>query len=108
MKISVAGIGYVGLSTTVSLAQHHEVTALTTTPNYTTDLSAVVALQSEELDEDVLLDSKYLTQFLLNTCEFLPGSNQNPEGCYARSYIFQQDLPLDKDVLPGYETLPLF
>ncbi len=32
MKIAVAGIGYVGLSIAVLLAQHHEVTALTTTP----------------------------------------------------------------------------
>ena len=32
MKISVAGVGYVGLSIAVLLAQHNEVTALTTTP----------------------------------------------------------------------------
>jgi UDPglucose 6-dehydrogenase len=32
MKIAVAGIGYVGLSVAVLLAQHNEVMALTTTP----------------------------------------------------------------------------
>ncbi len=32
MKIAVAGVGYVGLSIAVLLAQHNEVTALTTTP----------------------------------------------------------------------------
>ena len=32
MKITVAGVGYVGLSLAVLLAQHHEVTAITTTP----------------------------------------------------------------------------
>ena len=32
MKIAVAGVGYVGLSIAVLLAQHHEVKALTTTP----------------------------------------------------------------------------
>ena len=32
MKITVAGVGYVGLSLAVLLAQKHEVTAITTTP----------------------------------------------------------------------------
>ena len=32
MRITVAGVGYVGLSLAVLLAQHHEVTAITTTP----------------------------------------------------------------------------
>ena len=32
MNITVAGVGYVGLSLAVLLAQHHKVTAITTTP----------------------------------------------------------------------------
>ena len=32
MKITVAGVGYVGLSLAVLLAQNHDVTAITTTP----------------------------------------------------------------------------
>ena len=32
MKITVAGVGYVGLSLAVLLGQHHQVTAVTTTP----------------------------------------------------------------------------
>ena len=32
MRITVAGVGYVGLSLAVLLAQKHEVTAITTTP----------------------------------------------------------------------------
>ena len=31
-RIAVAGVGYVGLSLAVLLSQHHEVTAVTTTP----------------------------------------------------------------------------
>ena len=31
LKITVAGVGYVGLSLAVLLAQHHEITAITTT-----------------------------------------------------------------------------
>ena len=38
-KITVAGVGYVGLSLAVLLAQHHEVTAITTTEAKTEKLN---------------------------------------------------------------------
>lgn len=39
MKITVAGVGYVGLSLAILLAQHHEVTAITTTEAKTEKLN---------------------------------------------------------------------
>ena len=43
MKITVAGVGYVGLSLAVLLAQHHEVTAITTTPKKAEKLNSLIS-----------------------------------------------------------------
>ena len=43
MKITVAGVGYVGLSLAVLFAQNHEVTAVTTTPAKADKLTSLSA-----------------------------------------------------------------
>ena len=51
MKITVAGVGYVGLSLAVLLAQHNEVTAITTTPEKAEKLNNWVSpIQDDEIE----------------------------------------------------------
>ena len=51
MKITVAGVGYVGLSLAVLLAQHHEVTAITTTPAKADKLNQLISpIQDDEIE----------------------------------------------------------
>jgi UDPglucose 6-dehydrogenase len=51
MKITVAGVGYVGLSLAVLLAQNHEVTAITTTPAKANKLNKFISpIQDEEIE----------------------------------------------------------
>ena len=50
-KITVAGVGYVGLSLAVLLAQHHEVTAITTTPAKADNLNKFISpIQDDEIE----------------------------------------------------------
>lgn len=51
MKITVAGVGYVGLSLAVLLAQNHDVTAITTTPAKADKLNQFYSpIQDEEIE----------------------------------------------------------
>ena len=51
MRITVAGVGYVGLSLAVLLAQNHEVTAITTTEAKAEKLNNFVSpIQDEEIE----------------------------------------------------------
>jgi UDPglucose 6-dehydrogenase len=51
MKITVAGVGYVGLSLAVLLAQNHEVTAITTTEAKAEKLNRLVSpIQDDEIE----------------------------------------------------------
>ena len=51
MKITVAGVGYVGLSLAVLLAQKHEVTAITTTEKKAEKLNRFISpIQDEEIE----------------------------------------------------------
>ncbi len=51
MKITVAGVGYVGLSLAVLLAQKHDVTAITTTPSKATKLNQFISpIQDDEIE----------------------------------------------------------
>lgn len=51
MKITVAGVGYVGLSLAVLLAQHHEVQAITTTPAKAEKLNKFISpIQDDEIE----------------------------------------------------------
>ncbi len=52
MRITVAGVGYVGLSLSVLLAQHHEVTAITTTESKAERLNRYESpIQDKEIEE---------------------------------------------------------
>lgn len=52
MKITVAGVGYVGLSLAVLLAQHNEVTAVTTTPKKAELINNRISpIQDKEISE---------------------------------------------------------
>ena len=58
MKIAVAGVGYVGLSLAVLLSQHHEVTAVSTTPRKVELInSGRSPIQDKEI-EDFLANKK--------------------------------------------------
>ena len=51
MRITVAGVGYVGLSLAVLLAQNHEVTAITTTPAKAEKLNQFISpIQDDEIE----------------------------------------------------------
>lgn len=51
MRITIAGVGYVGLSLAVLLAQHHEVTAITTTVEKAEKLNRFVSpIQDKEIE----------------------------------------------------------
>lgn len=51
MKITVAGVGYVGLSLAVLLAQNHEVTAITTTEGKAEKLNRLISpIQDDEIE----------------------------------------------------------
>ena len=51
MKITVAGVGYVGLSLAVLFAQHHDVTAITTTPKKADKLNDFISpIQDDEIE----------------------------------------------------------
>lgn len=68
MKITVAGVGYVGLSLAVLLAQHHEVIAVTTTPRKAESLNQFTSpIQDDEIERffrEVKESKRYLN---LNT-----------------------------------------
>lgn len=51
MKITVAGVGYVGLSLSVLLAQNHEITAITTTESKAEKLNKFISpIQDDEIE----------------------------------------------------------
>lgn len=51
MKITIAGVGYVGLSLAVLLSQNHEVTAITTTEKKAEELNRFISpIQDEEIE----------------------------------------------------------
>ena len=68
MKITVAGVGYVGLSLAVLLAQHHEVTAITTTPEKAEKLNQFISPIQDEYIE------KYLAEKELDLVATLDGA----------------------------------
>ena len=71
MRITVAGVGYVGLSLAVLLSQHNEVTAITTTPKKAERLNQFISpIQDDEIERffaEVRNGTRYLN--LTTTCD---------------------------------------
>ena len=70
MKITVAGVGYVGLSLAVLLSQHHEVTAITTTEEKAEKLNRFVSpIQDAEIERffDEVREGKHELQLHTTT-----------------------------------------
>lgn len=75
MRIAVTGVGYVGLSLAVLLAQNHKVTAITTTESKACKLNVFVSpIQDDEIESslrrqkqvsDILICTRLQTRLLL-------------------------------------------
>ena len=63
-RIAVAGTGYVGLSLAVLLAQHHEVTAVTTTPSKVEKINNYLSPIQDEYIERYLKEAQNGERFL--------------------------------------------
>ena len=89
MKITVAGVGYVGLSLAVLLAQKHEVTAITTTEAKAEKLNKLIMHFMEEIWLQILemilqeIIREFLLKFVINA-NLLFGLN------LIKDYFYQQ------------------
>jgi UDPglucose 6-dehydrogenase len=86
MKIAVAGVGYVGLSIAVLLAQHHEVLAVSTTPS---KVDLINSGKSPIVDKEI---SEYLKNGKLNLTATL-----DKEGAYKNADIIIVATPTNYD-----------
>ncbi len=91
MKIAVAGIGYVGLSMAVLLAQHNEVTALTTTPKKAEMLKRKISpIKDAEIEQ------------YLKTKELNLTVTTDRVGCYEDAEFIIVATPTDYDPVKNY------
>jgi len=86
MRITVAGVGYVGLSIAVLLAQHHEVLAVSTTPS---KVDLINSGKSPIVDKEI---SEYLKSGKLNLTATL-----DKEGAYKNAEIIVVATPTNYD-----------
>jgi len=86
MRITVAGVGYVGLSIAVLLAQHHEVLAVSTTPS---KVDLINSCKSPIVDKEI---SEYLKSGKLNLMATL-----DKEGAYKNADIIIVATPTNYD-----------
>jgi len=87
LKIAVAGLGYVGLSNAILLAQHHHVTALDIIPEKVAMLNRGVSpLHDPEIEE-------YLSK---NNIEYMTDST-NLENEYTRNVLRNEVFPILKN-----------
>ncbi len=94
MKIAVAGMGYVGLSISVLLAQRHEVVVLDTNP---TKVAALNQRTSPIEDADI---TRYLQHTPLNL-----HATTNPAEAYANADFVVVATPTDYDAdTNGFDT----
>jgi UDPglucose 6-dehydrogenase len=91
MKITVAGVGYVGLSISTLLAQHNEVKAITTTPS---KVDAINSGKSTIVDKEI---SEYLASGKLNLV-----ATMDKEAAYANAEYVVIATPTNYDPVKNY------
>jgi len=91
MRITVAGVGYVGLSIAVLLAQHNEVLAVSTTPS---KVDLINSGKSPIVDKEI---SEYLKSGKLNLTATL-----DKEGAYKNAEIIVVATPTNYDTNLNY------
>ena len=75
MKITVIGVGYVGLSNAILLAQHHQVTALDINPNIVSSLNSRKAHIKDQEIEDYLANKPLDLKATTDAGQAIPGAD---------------------------------
>ncbi len=95
-RITVAGVGYVGLSLAVLLSQHHEVTAITTTPQKAEKLNCFISPIQDEYIE------KYFAEARAGSRSLNMHTTTDAAAAYASAEIVVVATPTNYDPKTNY------